>query len=106
MAKSNKYKLIKDDLTRQLSSLRKFGKHYEDLINDYVDYVKLKDKLKKDIHDKGLRIEVPTGNGHVAVKPNESIPNQIKVQMQMLKILSDLGLQEPETEIDDNNDYL
>lgn len=106
MGNANKYELIRDDLSHQLKSIGKFGKHYEDLIDDYVDYAKLKDKLKRDIKKNGLRMEVSTGNGHMATKPNESIPNQIKVQMQMLKILSDLGMHQPSIEKEDSDDYL
>lgn len=98
MAKS-KFKVleetIRSDLVNQLHANNKFGKHYEDLVDDYIYYFRLKDLLQKDIRKKGLRYEASTGNGHASLKPNESVQNVLKVTSQMLKILNDLGMQEP-----------
>ena len=87
---------IREDLLNQLQDQEKFGKHFEDLVEDYVYNVGLKIKLQNDIDTKGIRYKVPTGNGHSAIKPNESIINLHKTNAQMLKILSDLDLKEPE----------
>lgn len=105
---------VKEDLKEQLIAIGKFGKHYEDLIDDYIYYLDLKDELIKDIRKYGLRINTPTGNGHEALKPNESISNLMKVTAQMLKLLGDLNLQEPVGEVkppsaeeeSNKNDYL
>ena len=92
---TNKAKLVREDLTNQLRSLNKFGKFYDDLVDDYVYYLDLKDYLIKDLRTVGIRYLAPTGNGHSALKQNESLQNLPKVTQLMLKILNDLGLQEP-----------
>lgn len=86
---------IRTDLKDQLKELNKFGKFYDDLVEDYIQMVKTKDELKQDIKGKGLRYKVKTGNGFMQVKPNESIEKFIKVNNQMLKILETLGLKAP-----------
>lgn len=86
---------IRTDLKQQLEDMNKYGKVYDDLIEDYIQMVKTKDALKQDVKDKGLRYKVKTGNGFMQVKPNESIEKFIKVNNQMLKILETLGLKAP-----------
>ena len=95
MTKKQQEELISTDLKNQLIALGKLGKFYDDIINDYVYFWKLKEKLQKDIKKSGLRYEVTNGNGITSTKPNESVQNLIKVNAQMLKILSDLNLHEP-----------
>lgn len=92
---SEKIIQIRTDLQDQLNDMNKYGKFYDDLIEDYIQMVKTKDDLKQDIKEKGLRYKVKTGNGFMQVKPNESIPNFIKVNNQMLKVLESLGLKAP-----------
>lgn len=93
---SEKIIAIREDLSNQLLEQNRFGKHFEDMVEDYIDFVKLKDKLQDDINKKGLRYSVKTGNGFKQTKPNESIINKIKVNNQMLQILKDLDLKAPE----------
>lgn len=87
---------IKKDLLDQLQRLGKTGTHFTDLVEDYMFYWGLKDKLRKDINGNGLRYDTVNGNGFTQQKPNESVQNIMKVTAQMLKILSELGLQDPE----------
>ena len=89
---------VKEDLIDQLIAKGKHQSFYTDLVDDYMKYWDLKRKLQKDIRDKGLRYEVTSGN--------ESIQNIMKVTSTMLKILQDLGLQNPETKEDDADDYI
>lgn len=95
MSKKEIKELIYTDLNNQLLKLGKLGKYNEDLISDYIYFWDLKLKLQKDIKKSGLRYKTTNGNGIESTKPNESVQNLIKVNGQMLKILSDLGLQEP-----------
>lgn len=97
---------VKEDLIDQLIAKGKHQSFYTDLVDDYMKYWDLKRKLQKDIRDKGLRYEVTSGNGFVSEKPNESIQNIMKVTSTMLKILQDLGLQNPETKEDYADDYI
>lgn len=86
---------IRTSLSEQLEEQSKCGRYFDDLINDYIYLWKLKKMIQKDIKKRGIRYEVTSGNGFVSEKPNESVPNLMKVTTQMLKLLSDLGLQEP-----------
>lgn len=92
---ATKEALIKADLKGQLRNLSKTGKYFDDLIEDYVYLWKLKKKLQKDINKNGIRYPSVNGNGIEVEKENASVPNLMKVQTQMLKILNDIGLQEP-----------
>ena len=87
---------IKEDLKNQLFAQNKFGKHFDDMVDDYVFLVKLKEDLQQDINDNGMRYSTMTGNGFETEKPNESVERILKVNAQMLKILQDLDLKEPE----------
>ena len=94
MAKTNAA-IIREDLQAQLKSQGKQGKYYDDLVSDYIYYLELKTKLKKDIREKGLRYKTTNSAGKEIEKANESIINITKVTTLMLKILSELKLNEP-----------
>lgn len=98
---------IKKDLKEQLAAQKKTGKFYEDLVDDYIFLKELKDKMKKDIEVNGIRLKVTNGNGFQTEKPNESCTNIIKVNAQMLKILSELNIQDNSLNNSnkDNKDY-
>lgn len=87
---------IREDLKNQLLEQNRFGKQFEDMIEDYIFLVKLKDEIQKDLDSKGIRYRVKTGNGFTQLKQNESVVNIVKVNNQMLKILEDLDLKTPE----------
>ena len=101
---SEKIQAIRNDLTNQLLEQNRFGKHFEDMIEDYINLVKLKDTLQEDIDKKGIRYSVKTGNGFKQTNPNESVVNILKVNNQMLKILQDLDLKTPELPDPPKND--
>lgn len=86
---------IRDDLINQLQEQEKFGKHFDDMVEDYVYFVGLKIRLQNDIDINDIRYKTQTGNGYTTYKPNESVQNLVKVNAQMLKILSELNLKEP-----------
>lgn len=83
---------IENDIKRQLDNLSKFGKFYDDLVNEYIYLITVREKLKTDIRKKGVRYTFTNGNGKEQEKPNESIANLIKVEQIMLKIVNDLGI--------------
>lgn len=97
---------IEKDLKDQLDSQGKYGAHFEDLVKDYLKFVELKENLRRDIELNGIRYECKTGNGYTTTKPNESVERIIKVNAQMLKILQDLELKEPDTGGDNPEDDL
>lgn len=83
---------ISEDIKRQLQSLSKNGKYYDDLVNEYMYLLNVRETLKKDIKEKGVRYEFVNGNGKTQEKPNESVANLIKVEQILLKIFGDLQL--------------
>ncbi len=103
-----KIETIRNDLRAQLLSQGKMGKHFDDMVEDYIYFVKMKDILQKDINTKGLRYETMTGNGYLTEKENKSPDTLIKTNNQMLKILQVLDLKEPEElpEVGDGKDDL
>ena len=95
-AVEEKIEIIREDLRTQLLNQSKLGKHFEDMIEDYIFFVRLKEDLQQDIREKGLRYESMTGNGYPTEKPNESVKNLKDINAQMLKILQELDLKEPD----------
>lgn len=96
----DKKEAIKEDLQKQLMLQGKFGKHFDDMIEDYLYLVELKEKLKTDINNNGIRYKSTGGNGFTTYKPNESCERILKTNAEMLKILQELDLKSP----DENND--
>ena len=94
---------IKQDLLNQLEAKGQYDKFYIDFIEDYMTLYDVKVKLRADIKKHGLRYKTTNGNGFEIEKPNESIINFTKVNIQMLKILNDLELQKP-SELDSGED--
>jgi len=83
---------IKKDLVDQLERKGIYGRHYLDLINDYMSLWKIKNDLIKDIKQRGVTIEYQNGANQWGVKKNDSIAELNKTNAQMLKILYELGL--------------
>lgn len=92
----DKVDTIREDLQSQLLAQNKFGKQFDDMVEDYIFFVKLKEDLQHDIATNGLRYSTMTGNGFSTDKPNESVQNLVKINAQMLKILQDLDLKAPD----------
>lgn len=87
---------IKEDLKNQLLTQNKFGKHFDDMVEDYLYFFELKERLKFDIDINGIRYKTTGGNGFTTFKANESVERLQKTNAQMLKILQDLELKAPE----------
>ena len=87
---------IKEDLGNQLIAQNKFGKQFDDMIEDYLYFFELKERLKYDIDINGIRYPNTGGNGFTTYKPNESVERLQKTNGQMLKILQDLDLKAPD----------
>lgn len=90
----NKLKRIRKSLKEQLNSQNKTGAHYDDLLDHYIELIKLKYLLEEDIKVRGLRHEVISGNGFTSEKANESITNLVKVSGNIMKLLSELGIKD------------
>lgn len=83
---------IKKDLIDQLERNGVYGSHYLDLINDYMALWEIKNKLIRDIKERGVSIKWNNGGGQEGFKKNDSIAELNKTNAQMLKILSELNL--------------
>lgn len=101
-----KQESIKKDLLDQLEAQEKYSEHFTDMVDDYVYFVEVKEKLKQDIKINGVRYLATGGNGFKTWKPNESIKNLTVVNTQMLKILQTLNLNKPEEIGGDEGDDL
>lgn len=103
-----KKKAIKEDLQNQLAAQGKFGKHFDDMVEDYLYLVELKEDLKDDIKVNGIRYKTTGGNGFTTYKANESCERLLKTNAEMLKILQELELKSPDKDPsgDDENDLL
>ena len=83
---------IKQDLLDQLERNGTTGNHYIDLVNDYIDLWSTKNLLIEDINERGVRTEYNNGGGQMGYKKNDSVDQLLKVNMQMLKLLDNLGI--------------
>lgn len=92
MTKISKKK-IKDDLIIQLQErgLEKRS-HYVSLVDDYCRLWEVKDMLFDDISQRGVNVPYNNGGGQQGYKRNDSVSELTRVNAQMLKILSELGL--------------
>lgn len=92
MAKISEKK-IKTDLINQLKErgLDQMS-HYVSLVDDYCRLWKVKDMLFADINERGVNVPYNNGGGQKGFKRNDSVSEITRVNAQMLKILSELGL--------------
>lgn len=90
MSKKNE---IRKDLIDQLERKGICGKLYLDLVDDYMALWDIKNKLIQDIKKRGVSIYWCNGGGQEGYKKNDSIAELNKTNAQMLKILSELGLE-------------
>lgn len=97
---------IKNDLLDQLDRNGVFGKYYIDLVNDYMALWEIKNKLIRDVKDRGVSVYWCNGGGQEGYKKNDSIAELNKTNAQMLKILNELGLKPVKQEPDDSNEEM
>ncbi len=90
---------IRDDLYEQLSINGIIHAHFMDLVEDYMSFWDIKNRLIADVKDRG--VSVFGANGFM--KKNDSINELNKTNTQMLKILNELGLKVVSEEVDDDD---
>lgn len=86
------YREIKKDLLDQLDRNGTIGKYYTDLIEDYMDMWVTKCLLVEDIKERGVSVIYNNGGGQSGHKKNDSVDQRMKINAQMLKLLSELGI--------------
>jgi len=92
VAKKATKKEIKQDLLDQLDRNGTTGKYYIDLVDDYMDLYDTKEKLIKDIKERGVTCKYQNGENQWGYKKNDSVDQLLKVNQQMLKLLDALGI--------------
>lgn len=104
MAKSKKMQ-IKQDLLDQLERNGIYGQHYIDLVNDYISMWEIKNKLIKDIKEKGVSVKYQNGENQWGYKKNDSVRELTNVNNQMLRLLDSLGLKPSKFEAEEDDDW-
>ena len=89
---------IEEDLIKQLTEKNTIQEYYIDLVRDYISFWEMKNSLIKDIKSRGVSISFISREGQEGYKKNDSLAELVKVNAQMLKILTDLGLRAAELE--------
>lgn len=102
LKESSKYQKIKDDLLNQMQCNCTVGEYYDDLIEDYMTMWVTKCMLSEDIEKRGVTVKYNNGGGQKGVKKNESIAEYVKLNAQMLKLLSEVGIKPSSGESDDD----
>ncbi len=96
---------IKNDLLEQLKQNGVEGKYYTDLVNDYMSMWSTKNQLIADITERGVNTVYNNGGGQTGRKKNDSVDQLIKINAQMLKLLSEIGIK-PNPVIDYSNEEM
>lgn len=105
MAKKATKKEIKQDLLDQLDRNGTTGKYYIDLVDDYIDLYDTKEKLIKDIKERGVTCKYQNGENQWGYKKNDSVDQLLKVNQQMLKLLDALGIKPSQDgDVDDDEE--
>ena len=103
---SERYQKIKNDLMEQLEIRGTPYEFYRDLVEDYMDIWVTKCLLVDDIQQRGVTVLYHNGGGQKGRKGNDSIEKRIKVNAQMLKLLSELGIKPSGTEGTDESEEM
>lgn len=91
---------IKAELLAQLKEKGLEQAYYVDMVNDYMALWVIKSQLIIDIKERGVTVEYRNGQHQYGKKQNDSLLNLVKVNTQMFKILSELGLRGADQEAD------
>ena len=106
MARTKKSELreqIRQDLIDQLERQGIYGRHYLDLVEDYMALWDTKNALISDIQKRGVMVRYQNGQNQWGHKKNDSVGNLVKVNKQMLELLKELGLRAADFEADSND---
>ena len=95
---------IRQDLIDQLERQGIYGRHYLDLVEDYMALWDTKNALIEDIKKRGVMVRYQNGQNQWGHKKNDSVGNLVKVNKQMLELLKELGLRAADFEADSNDD--
>lgn len=88
---------IKESLIDQLELKGATADFCLDLVNDYMALWDMKEALRKDVKKRGVTFRDYSSVGVEVSKNNPSTKEFVMVNKQMLSLLKDLGLEEPES---------
>lgn len=94
---------IKKSLMDQLTQKGLDGEFYKNLIEDYIYFYRMKDRLQKEIDNDGAIIRYQNSYGSMVTKKNDACDMLLKTNAQMLKILDFLKIK-PDENIDMSDD--
>lgn len=97
---------IRQDLLNQLEANETKGKYFIDLVEDYMEIWKIKNRLIADVKKRGVQVKYQNGKDQWGHKKNDSIPEIIKYNAQMLNLLDKLGIKANIGEEDDDIELL
>lgn len=106
ICRGKQYKEIRKNIIEQLERAGNDKQFYIDLVDDYMDMWATKQLLVEDIKDRGVRVEYDNGGGQKGYKKNDSIEQRLKVNAQMLKILTELKISPSDIEGGDEDELL
>ena len=102
---SKNYDELKKELEKQLITSNNYNKVTIELLEKYIKFTEIEDKLNADIDKRGVSIAWDNGGGQKGRKKNDSIAELTKVNAQKLKILDKLGIKAPESKDEGDDDY-
>lgn len=97
---------IRDSMIGELEKQNKTTKYHLDLVEDYMKYYDMKEKLFNDIKKNGPRITVIGTGGSEITKDNKSYNLITKTTDIMLKILKSLNIENSIIEMSDEDAYM
>ena len=106
MKKSGKPKKIQKSLLDELERSGNSKEYYTSLVDDYITMWISKELLKQDIEERGVRVLYDNGGGQKGFKKNDSVEQLVKINAQMLKLLSELNIKPSNDLIGDDEDEL
>ena len=92
MKRENLRKAVRKSLVEQLKAKGADIDLYKDQVNDYMMMWDLKEKLKDDIEENGLRMKYKAANGGGGEKDNPSVKQIPLINKQMLMLLKQLDI--------------
>ena len=96
------YRAIRKDLLDQLERNCTTGRYYSDLVEDYMAMWTAKSLAIQDVRERGIVVYYDNGGGQCGKKKNDSVELQMKLNAQMLRLLSEMGIKPSQGDGDDD----